>query len=511
MPFYSSWKGISIFGSARVEFMNLNRPIIIWLLLLILTALFSACDSVLLPSNQSASVEAPAVEELAAEAPTVEVLSAGRFEVQILATGLEQPWEILYGPDGYLWLTERMGKRVRRVDPVSGQIFTVGVVDEAFANLSQEGLLGMVLDPAFLQGTGNDYLYVAYTYLINSAGDTRAKIRRYRYDEMTQQLAEPTDLLADLPASTDHNGGRLAIGADQKMYYSIGDQGSGNFTTPCLRNAAQILPTAPEIAATEWWHYAGKILRLNLDGTIPADNPVWDGVQSHVYSIGHRNAQGLVAGNNQIYASEHGPKTDDEVNLVLGGRNYGWPHVAGYQDDQAYGFADWSAATVPCETLQFSEYNIPDVVPQYVESAWDAPNFMPPLYTFGTVPTGYNFAKEECDPAFYLCWPTVAPTGIDFYEATSNGIPGWTDSLLMAALKTGTIYRLPLAMDGSAIGGEPIPLFKTTSRYRDLAIGPDGRTFYIVTDNGGGTQGLSGLPTNELEYSGAILIFKYLD
>ncbi len=136
-------------------------------------------------------------------------------------------------------------------------------------------------------------------------------------------------------------------------------------------------------------------------------------------------------------------------------------------------------------------------------------NFMPPLYAFGTVANGYNFQRAECDPNFYICWPTVAPSGIDFYAADAEGIPSWGDSLLVAALKTGTIYRMPLRADGTALAGAPIPYFKTTNRYRDLAIAPDGRTFYVITDSGGATQGTDGLPTGDLANPGAILVFVY--
>ena len=87
------------------------------------------------------------------------------------------------------------------------------------------------------------------------------------------------------------------------------------------------------------------MLRLNLDGSIPSDNPMIGGVRSHIYSYGHRNPQGLVfAPDGKLYESEHGPNTDDEVNLIRAGGNYGWPHVAGYRDDQSYAYANWSAS-----------------------------------------------------------------------------------------------------------------------------------------------------------------------
>jgi hypothetical protein len=95
------------------------------------------------------------------------------------------------------------------------------------------------------------------------------------------------------------------------------------------------------------------------------------------------------------------------------------------------------------------------------------------------------------------------------YTEQKGGMPGWSDSLLVTALKTGSVYRLPLSADGREIAGAPVAYFKTTNRYRDIAIGPDGRTFYVITDSGNWTQGPDGLPTDELDNPGVILEFRY--
>jgi PQQ-dependent dehydrogenase (s-GDH family) len=259
----------------------------------------------------------------------------------------------------------------------------------------------------------------------------------------------------------------------------------------------------------DWTHYPGKVLRLNLDGTIPDDNPTINGVQSHVFTYGHRNVQGLVmSAEGLLYGSEHGPKSDDEINLLEAGKNYGWPQVVGYQDDQAYVYANWSAAE-NCEQLEYSDFEIPASVPQMQESEWSHPDFTPPLYTFGTVPTGYDFQREECAPQEFICWPTVAPTGIDLYVERAGGVPGWPTSLLATALKTGTVYRMALSEDGRSLVGQPVPTFKTTNRYRDVAVGPDSRTFYVITDNDNYTLGPDNLPTDELENRGTVLVFTY--
>jgi PQQ-dependent dehydrogenase (s-GDH family) len=267
------------------------------------------------------------------------------FALRVMATELAHPWEIVVGPDGYLWITERTGHRVTRVNPADGSTQVAVTIEEVHVSSPrdsrQDGLLGMALHPELLLETGNDYVYVAYTYDLDpgEAVERRVKIRRYTYDAAGQTLGEPLDLLTDLPGSTDHNSGRLVFGQDQKLYYTIGEQGNNQFQRFCLPILAQELPTAADISASDWSRYPGKVLRLNLDGSIPPDNPTLAGVQSHVYTYGHRNIQGLVAGpGGQLYGAEHGPKTDDEINLLEAGRNYGWPHVAGYQDDQAYSY-----------------------------------------------------------------------------------------------------------------------------------------------------------------------------
>jgi PQQ-dependent dehydrogenase (s-GDH family) len=357
---------------------------------------------------------------------------------------------------------------------------------------------------------------VAYTYDADVSADgpsRRVKIRRYTYDALTHTLASPVDVITDLPASDDHNGGRMVFGPDGKLYYTIGDQGSNQFANVCNPIRSQELPTAQEVHARDWTTYQGKVLRLNLDGSIPRDNPTLAGVQSHIYSYGHRNPQGIVFGpDGTLYACEHGPKTDDEVNLIVAGKNYGWPHVAGDPDDRAYVYANWSASTgVPCRALTYSDYTIPPSVPQQKESAWSHPDFVPPLKTLYTVDNGYNFQDPACaeDERYYICWPTVAPSSLDFYTANENGIPGWSNSLLMPTLKSGTLYRLKMSRDGRATDGDAIGYFKTPNRYRDIALHPDKRRLYLCTDSEGVTSSPMGGHTATLTHPGAILEFRY--
>lgn len=420
------------------------------------------------------------------------------FSSRVVATGLDYPWQITWGPDSHLWVTERTGKRVSRVNPSNGTKIGALTISEAYVKGSQMGLLGMALHPKLLQRTGEDYVYVAYTYMEGAEGSglRHAKIRRYTYDSSTQSLGKPLDIISGLPASDDHNSGRLKIGPDGKLFYTIGDQGANHSWNKCNVNRAMDLPSAAEVSARDWSFYQGKILRLNLDGSIPADNPVFGSVRSHIYSYGHRNAQGIVfAPTGKLYSSEHGPKTDDEVNLIKAGRNYGWPRVAGYIDNKAYSYDNWSAAKpTPCKSLQFSAVRTPAEVPRLKESSFVDPNFVPPIKTFGTVDDDYKFERPDCSGI--SCYPSIAPSSIEIYPDSSIAIPNWGNSLLIPSLKRGTVFRLKLSADGNSIVGEPLEIWRTKNRYRDVAINPDGKTFYVATDNGG-------------ENPGAILEFQY--
>jgi PQQ-dependent dehydrogenase (s-GDH family) len=272
------------------------------------------------------------------------------FTSRVVAAGFEDPWEVAWGPDGFLWITERVGKRVVRVDPASGSRKVAVTIDEVHQTLAQDGLLGLVVHPQLLRGS--NHVYVMYTYDADTGEgvERRAKIRRYTYELATQQLANPVDVLTDLPHGPDHGASRLVLGPDGKLYASRGDHGSNFLAYHCEPIRAQELPTAADIRARNWRGYEGKILRIDVDGSIPEDNPALNGVRSHVFSYGHRNPQGLAFGpDGRLYESEHGQDTDDEVNRIEAAGNYGWPLIAGFKDDLYYTYANWSAsAPTPC-------------------------------------------------------------------------------------------------------------------------------------------------------------------
>lgn len=438
-----------------------------------------------------------------------------RLPFRVLTTGLADPWEITWGPDGFLWVTEKAGKAVTRVNPADGSKTTVLTIADAYASDSQDGLLGMAFQPNFLKGSENSGVYLAYTYDVspNSAVDRRIKIVRYTYDPAAQALSNPAEVISGLPASSDHNSGRLLLGPDQKLYYSIGDQGNNQFERFCNPIRAQDLPSVEDVGARNWSMYVGKILRLNLDGSIPLDNPVINGVRSHIYSYGHRNPQALVFGpERRLFSAEHGPKADDEINLIQAGKNYGWPHVSGFKDDQAYSYANWSASsTPPCSTLRYDNFAAPPSVPQQRETAWSGPDYVEPLKTLYTVADGHNFQDPACGEQSYICWPSIAPSSMDYLPADKGGLEPCRNSLLVTSLKNGALYCLRLTQDGGSVQGDITQFFKTTNRYRDLVLSPDNRTLYIVTDSTGRAGPQSGPPTDKLENPGAILEFAFVD
>ncbi len=245
------------------------------------------------------------------------------FASREVATGLDNPWEITWGPDGMLWVTEKSAGTVTRVSPKDGAKTAALTIGDVLAtDGAQDGLLGMALHPGLLKPGPDQYVYLAYTYDADRGADMdrRGKIARYTYRD--GRLTSPVDVITGLPASSDHNAGRLAFGPDGKLYYTVGDQGGNQYDHFCTPIRAQQLPTAAQVRARDWTAYQGKILRLNPDGSVPADNPSPGGVRSHIYSYGHRNPQGIAFGpDGKLYGTEHGPSTDDELNLIVSGKN----------------------------------------------------------------------------------------------------------------------------------------------------------------------------------------------
>ena len=454
---------------------------------------------------------------IAQDGPESVVRGTKQFRQTEVVTGLAGPFEVTWGPDNMLWVTERTGKRITRVNPTTGERKVAVTIDEVLAPGGQDGLMGLALD------LDNNFVYTGYTYTDRSLPPhaTRAetspyrylytKLVRFTYDRAKETLSNPVTLISGMPAGNDHLAGRLKIGPDRKLYYTIGDLGNNQLGNYCTPIEAQRLPTPAELQAKNYASYVGKALRLNLDGSIPGDNPVIEGVRSHVFTYGHRNPQGIDFGpDGTLYESEHGPKTDDEINVLKAGANYGWPHVAGLKDNKAYDYARWAESTTPCAQLKFSDLAIAATVPHEPESAFTKP-FVEPIATMFTVPTGYNFSDPVCKGIDYICWPTVGVSSIEFYGAPRNqGIPGWDKVLLVTALKRGSLYVVALTPDGQRVQGPFSRYFQSDNRYRDTAVSPDGRTIYIATDPSGLAEAMAGGTTRAMTNKGSILAFTYV-
>lgn len=145
------------------------------------------------------------------------------FEGKVIVDGLKAPWAMSYGPDNNLWITERQGKNIAKINPKTGEYTKLYTVENAFIGPQHEGVLGLAFGPDFLKGK-ND-LYTAYTYKDNNDVEY-ARIVKLTYNQKQNKLENEKIILDKLPASNDHNSGRLILGPDNKLYYTIGDQGN---------------------------------------------------------------------------------------------------------------------------------------------------------------------------------------------------------------------------------------------------------------------------------------------
>ncbi|MGH3240318.1 MAG: PQQ-dependent sugar dehydrogenase [Spirillospora sp.] len=225
------------------------------------------------------------------------------------ATNLTVPWGLAFLPDGSALVSERNSARILQLKPGAQPVEVARL--SGVQPTGEGGLLGIAVSPTYEQ---DGYVYAYYT----SASDNR--IVRFKLAASPQQEV----LLSGIPKNSFHDGGRIAFGPDGKLYAGTGDAGN----KPSAQN-----PSSP----------SGKILRMNPDGTAPADNPT---PGSRVYTLGHRNVQGLAWGGGQMYNVELGDRTWDEVNHIEAGDNYGWPNQEGKGGEPTYHdpLAVWSTS-----------------------------------------------------------------------------------------------------------------------------------------------------------------------
>lgn len=221
--------------------------------------------------------------------------------IETVAQGLDTPWSIARSDDVF-YLSERPGKIIK----IDGNKKTEQQVDldKEVSTAAEAGLLGFVLAPDFKD---SKEAYAYYTYEDNGQFNRIVKLKlendTWKEDEV---------LIDKIPSGQYHHGGRLKIGPDDKLYATTGD-------------------ASDEQNAQDKDTLGGKILRINLDGSKPKDNPISN---SYVYSYGHRNPQGIVwTPDGQMYASEHGNQANDEINEINEGQNYGWPVIEGNEEN----------------------------------------------------------------------------------------------------------------------------------------------------------------------------------
>ncbi|HEX8507171.1 MAG TPA: PQQ-dependent sugar dehydrogenase [Hymenobacter sp.] len=463
------------------------------------------------------------------------------FTVRVLARQLSDPWSVVYGPDNALWVTEAKGYRVSRLDPATGNRKVVldlsrqrefprydkvpNAVDGG-KPWPQGGLMGLAVHPRLLQG--QPYVYMVYLYRFAGANQPgkggkpnyggnffTTRLVRYEYQPTAQTLSNPVTLCDTIPGSSDHNGGRLLIapvGGKNFLFYSIGDLGAGQFDNAGRPNHAQ-----------DPSRYEGKILRFNLepdgdaqptDQWLPNDNPFATAArQSAVWSLGHRNAQGLayaVVGNSgRLYESEHGPFSDDEINVVERGKNYGHPLVIGYNDNNYNGLAAGVSSHASLPGTWHTSY--PFIKSEQANAAAIGPaTYRDPIKTLYPNSNAFLtklFAKTRGEAGDAPEWPSEAPSSLAVY--TSAAIPGWQNSLLLPTLKHGKLLRLQLNAAGTGVSGDTLTYFKAPVRYRDLALSPDGRRLYLATDSSSVSSGPSKEDPKGTSCKGCILEFSY--
>ena len=336
------------------------------------------------------------------------------LRLERIATGLEHPWAVAQLPDGSFLVSERPG-RLSRISE-DGDITPLDGVPEVNRR-GQGGLLDVVLHPDYGQENGEqDWVY--FTWSQAGSGGTATALSRARLEGDALVDVEELFVQNRFSGAGRHYGSRLAWLPDGTLLMSIGDRGS-----------------EPPRAQDKGDH-AGSVLRLTETGGVPEDNPFLedDSARDDLYSIGNRNIQGMVVNAaGHIWATEHGPRGGDELNLIEAGENYGWPEVSLGRD-----------------------------------------------YATGE-PIGADSLPGMRDPV-HVFDGTLAPSGLA--EVASEHFPEWEGNLLAGGLRSELLERLVL--DGDALAGSETILDGEIGRIRDVRQGHDG-ALYLLDDDASGS------------------------
>lgn len=320
---------------------------------------------------------------------------------EVLVEKLTIPWDMNWGPDGWIWFNERDG-HIYRLNPDTKELQEIYVISETFQSWDNSGFHAFALHPEFPM---IPYIYTHYTY-----DDYGSRLVRYTFSFDENTMVNPLVLMDQIPGNSSHNGSRILFDKDYNILLAMGDA-FNNIEAQKLNNVS------------------GKILCLDQAGNPCPDNPYPD---NFIYSYGHRNPQGLCYGRDSIiYSSEHGEATDDELNVIFKGKNYGWPLIEGY--------CDYLSEQAICDTVDLEE-------------------------------------------PIFIWTPSAAPCGLAYFDHES--IPEWRHSLIQTFLKDKRISVLPLTEDGLAIKDDTEwKIYEQRfGRIRDVLVTPNGRLF-ICTSN----------------------------
>ncbi|RED26812.1 glucose/arabinose dehydrogenase [Flavobacterium cutihirudinis] len=336
------------------------------------------------------------------------------IQFAVLTSALSNPWGIKSLPDGRLLVTQKSGtfRIVTTAGVVSAPITGAPAVNAA----GQGGLLGLCLDPDF---TSNRMIYWVYAESTTGGNNTAVAKGRLSNDEKTIEAATVIYRAKPTNPSELHYGGRILFDKTGNLIVSTGE-----------RSVLETRPLAQSVTSG-----LGKVIRITKDGQAASGNPTFSGAGAlpELYSIGHRNPQGLalhpVTG--EVWLSEHGPRGGDEINRIQAGANYGWPTIT-------YG-------------IEYSGEKVGAGIQQ----------------------------QSGMEQSVYYWDPVVSPSGITFY--TGNRVPEWENNLFAGALSGMHIVRL--AIENNKVVGEERLLAGEGQRFRDITQGNDG-ALYAVTDGG---------------------------
>jgi glucose/arabinose dehydrogenase len=349
----------------------------------------------------------------------------GPAKATLLGVRLASPWGLAFLPDGRMLVTQKSGSMVIvRADGSAVDASVSGV--PAVNATGQGGLLDVALDPDFATTP-----WVYFTFSEDGPGGTGTALARGRL--VGSALQDVAVIWRQQPrlASSIHYGSRIVFRPDKTLYVTLGERGQDDPAAPTTAHAQNVGKTL------------GKVVRLNRDGSIPLDNPVFalPGALPGLYSIGHRNPQGaaLEPGTSTLWLTEHGPQGGDELNRIVPGQNYGWPLVS-------YGCPYGSPVGSACRV------------------------------------GGGTHAPAYVEPESYWVPTSTAPSGLAFYSG--DKFPEWQGHVFAGALAGQTLWRLVLDTNREVTTREEVAVVKALAkRIRDVRQGPDG-WLYLLSDDG---------------------------